>query len=40
MYRTPETTSLVTALKQRVRALNAEKEHFRVELEKQLKTVK
>lgn len=40
MYRTPETTSLVTALKQRVRALTAEKEHFRGELEKQLKTVK
>jgi hypothetical protein len=40
MYRKPETTTLVASLKQRVNSLKAEKEHFRMELEKQLKTVK
>lgn len=40
MYRNPETTHLVTALKERVRQLTAEKEKFREELEETMKSTK
>lgn len=40
MYRTPETTHLVTALKERVRQLSAEKDSFKKELEETLKSSK
>lgn len=40
MYRTPETTHLVTALKERVRQLTSEKESFKKELEDTLKNIK
>eukprot|EP00198_Chlamydomonas_reinhardtii_P005214 XP_001694550.1 flagellar associated protein [Chlamydomonas reinhardtii] len=40
MYRTPETTALVTKLKEQVRVLRAEKERFKGDLEELLRSTK